>query len=432
MTLARPGLKGFEKLAATIKPDPRKRLAISDPDTRGLYLRVTPKGGKSWTIVARNPDGKQVWTVIGDYEHHSLEEARRLAREGVKRVKAGEPAFPKVERPKVLTFRAVHDNFIKRYVDKKALRSGAETKRIFDNYVLPEWGEIPFKNIDRDDVATLLDDIEDGRLKAVGKTRFRGGGPVMADRVLAALSKLFAWHATRDSKYNSPIVPGMARSNSRERARTRMLSDDELRLFWLVAGGSGAFGAFLQTCLLTAQRRAKVMTMRWEDVGEDGVWTIPAEAREKASAGVLQLPPVTRAIVHSQPRVVVGHDDDGNPIENPYVFSARGDRHMVPGDKLKKDFDGKLAKANGGEAIPAWTIHDLRRTAKSLMARAGVRPDVSERVLGHVIGGVEGVYDRHDYNAEKADALVKLAGLVEKIINPPTGNVLQFAESAAR
>jgi hypothetical protein len=69
-------------------------------------------------------------------------------------------------------------------------------------------------------------------------------------------------------------------------------------------------------------------------------------------------------------------------------------------------------------------LHDLRRTARSLMSRAGVLPHVSERVLGHVIPGVEGVYDRHSYDVEKAHALTKLAALVETIINPPTGNVV--------
>ena len=73
----------------------------------------------------------------------------------------------------------------------------------------------------------------------------------------------------------------------------------------------------------------------------------------------------------------------------------------------------------------------MRRTAKSLMARAGVRPDVSERVLGHTIAGVEGVYDRHTYAKEKADALSKLAALVELIINPPKGNVVPLERGAA-
>ncbi len=74
--------------------------------------------------------------------------------------------------------------------------------------------------------------------------------------------------------------------------------------------------------------------------------------------------------------------------------------------------------------IAPWVLHDLRRTARSLMARAGVRSDVAERVLGHVLPGVEGIYDRHSYREEKADALAKLAGLIALILDPPAENVV--------
>ena len=82
--------------------------------------------------------------------------------------------------------------------------------------------------------------------------------------------------------------------------------------------------------------------------------------------------------------------------------------------------------------IPNWTLHDLRRTAKTLMVRAGVRPDISERVLGHVIAGVEGTYDRHSYADEKRDALEKLAAMIERVLNPPPSNVTTLAEHRAR
>jgi integrase len=74
--------------------------------------------------------------------------------------------------------------------------------------------------------------------------------------------------------------------------------------------------------------------------------------------------------------------------------------------------------------VPGWVLHDLRRTARSLLSRAGVRPVISERVLGHSIRGVEQVYERYSYRDEKADALNKLAGLIASIIHPPTGNVV--------
>ena len=81
------------------------------------------------------------------------------------------------------------------------------------------------------------------------------------------------------------------------------------------------------------------------------------------------------------------------------------------------------------EPIPNWTLHDLRRTAKTLMARAGVRPDISERVLGHVIAGVEGTYDRHSYADEKRDALEKLAAMIERILNPLPSNVQSLSDA---
>jgi integrase len=77
--------------------------------------------------------------------------------------------------------------------------------------------------------------------------------------------------------------------------------------------------------------------------------------------------------------------------------------------------------------MPHWTLHDLRRTARSLMAKVGVADNIAERVLGHAIGGVEGIYNRHAYFDEKADALARLAKLVETILNPPDAtNVVEI------
>jgi integrase len=84
------------------------------------------------------------------------------------------------------------------------------------------------------------------------------------------------------------------------------------------------------------------------------------------------------------------------------------------------------------EPIPNWTLHDLRRTAKTSMARAGVRPDISERVLGHVIAGVEGTYDRHSYEDEKREALVKLAAQIERIVSPLPSSVAALGEYRGR
>jgi integrase len=148
--------------------------------------------------------------------------------------------------------------------------------------------------------------------------------------------------------------------------------------------------------------------MKWSDLAGDE-WTIAVADREKGTPGKLKLSSAALAIIERQPHV----------MGSPYVFAGRGRGPFYSFSQRKRELDAKLPAD-----IPDLTLHDLRRTAKSLMARAGVTPHVSERVLGHAIAGVEGVYDVHDYTNEKADALAKLAALVETIINPPTDNVV--------
>jgi integrase len=170
----------------------------------------------------------------------------------------------------------------------------------------------------------------------------------------------------------------------------------------------GSFGGLVRMLLLTAQREAKVATMCWADIGDDGVWTIPSEPREKGNAGQIKLPKLALDIIAAQPVI-----DD-----NPFVFPATKGKGNDNGafnsfSQRKAELDALLPKMEG------WTLHDLRRTARSLMAKAGVPREHAERVLGHVIPGVEGVYDRYPYFKEKADALQQLADLVGLILNPP-------------
>jgi integrase len=123
------------------------------------------------------------------------------------------------------------------------------------------------------------------------------------------------------------------------------------------------------------------------------------------------LPELALDIIKAQPHFV----------DNPYVFAGRREGHFNSFSKAKAAFDARL----DAEFKP-WVLHDLRRTARSLMSRAGVRPDIAERCMGHAIAGVEGIYDRHSYTAEKADALNALASLVQAILHPPAEKVVRL------
>jgi integrase len=224
----------------------------------------------------------------------------------------------------------------------------------------------------------LLDQIEDEN------------GPVMANSILAAIRKIMNWHASRSDEFRSPIVRGMART--KPRARDRILSDDELRAVWNAAETKGEFGLFLRFLLLTSARRTEAAQMRWSEInGQD--WTLPKErnktkldlVRPLSKAALATLPERNGELVFGMPRGTIWH--------------------------AKEEFDKAVP-------LPHWTLHDLRRTARSLMSRAGVPSDHAERCLGHVIGGVRGTYDRHEYYKEKARAFEALAAQIDRIVRP--------------
>jgi integrase len=365
---------------------------VPDPELVGHYIRTTPAGCKSFVVIARDPDGNQKWGgTIGRADVVGIDEAREKARAKITAIREGKST----DAPK--TFKGVSDEWFKRQVEKRQLRSARNIRRYLDTYFLPEWGGRDFTSIRRGEVVTLLDKIED-----------ECGSPT-ADKALSFFRMITTWHTARDENYVSPIVRGMSRVSTKERARKRVLSDDEIRALWSVDGQPGAFAKIL---LLTAQREAKVATMKWDDISE-GLWTIPTKPREKSNAGELDLPDMALDIINEQPRFV----------DSPYVFSNRDNGPISAISGAKRKIDDAMV------TTPRWTFHDLRRTARSLMARAGVQPDIAERVLGHTIQGVEGTYNRHTYRKEKAEALRKLAGLIERITNPQP-NVLPLRDVA--
>src|SRR5262249_12459677 len=144
-------------------------------------------------------------------------------------------------------------------------------------------------------------------------------------------------------------------------------------------------------------------------------------AAERYKSGNENIVPVTEAITKLL----------GKSQKVGFIFSTTDGKLAFSGfSKPKRALDAAvtaLRKREKRKPIPHWTLHDLRRTARSLMSRAGVAADIAERVLGHKIAGVRGVYDRHEYVAEKRDALERLAALVERIFNPPTGNIVRLA-----
>ena len=141
-------------------PREEKRFILADPELRGHYVRVPPKGPRSYVAIARDQYGEQELTTIGTDAELTLEQARDIARERIRRIKAGKDAVEK-PKPKPESVESVLSGWLKRHVDPGGLRTEREIRRIIAKYILPNWGDRDFAEIKRSNIAALLDGIED-------------------------------------------------------------------------------------------------------------------------------------------------------------------------------------------------------------------------------------------------------------------------------
>jgi integrase len=398
----------------------------------GFAVRVTSAGTKAF-IWFHRVDGKPHWETLGRWDANQGggtltvrdaivkcdERAKAVARGTDKKGNVVDPRPDRTrrlqegDRPAGETVSGLLDKFVERYVKKEAkLRSADLIAATLDRLVKPKIGKIGVYALRRSDVVDMLDKIADE------------SGPVMADRTLAYVRKAFNWWATRDDNFQPPIVKGMARTKPNERKGKRVLADDEIRDLWAALEtikDPACYPAFVRMLLLTAARRSEAADMLSSELDGD-LWIIPG-ARYKTKLD--HIIPMTATA-----RVLIGEKPEKARKNAWYVFSTTDGTKAFSGfSKAKTELDKAIVNiraAAGRAPMENWTLHDLRRTARSLMSRAKVPTDHAERALGHVMGGVRETYDRHEYLDEKRAAFEALATLVSRILNP-TANVEELA-----
>ncbi|HEX2354490.1 MAG TPA: integrase family protein, partial [Xanthobacteraceae bacterium] len=258
------------------------RREIPDSGCRGLYLIVQPSGVKSWAARYRSRRRSVKFTLgpvlLGARAESSeapqlgvpmsLASARELCARVLREAKAGRDPAAERRKQRELehaaesdTLQAVSEEFLRRV--GPSLRTCSQRRadlRLF----YPSLGALPISEIRRGQIFRELDRVADQR------------GPVRADRTLAAVKRLLAWHAER-SDYVSVLGRGGRLTSTKERARSRILSDDELRRVWLAAERFGVFGDLLRFLLLTCARRNEGAAATVGEFSPDGkIWTLPA------------------------------------------------------------------------------------------------------------------------------------------------------------
>jgi integrase len=362
----------------------KERSIYWDSTLPSFGLMVTRAGHRSYVLQYRN--GGQTSRRITLSSVLNLDSARREARKILGEVARGEdPAQDRRKVANLNSLQAVCERYLER--EGRKLRSAARRKADLERLVYPTLGNRPIEGIKRSDINALLDTVEDER------------GAAMADSILATLRRVCGWHAIRDDRYTPPFVRGMARRTKDQRERDRILSDDELRRVWKAAETfPGPWGVYIRFLLLTACRRTEAAAMTWDEI-EDGLWTIPAARVKTGAETALPLSKAALKVLAGVPRIQ----------DCPHVFTSTGRGPITNFSFQKMAFD----QACG---VKDWRLHDLRRTARSLMSRADVNPDIAERCVGHVIPGVRGVYDKHRYIPQMRKAFEALAAQIEAII----------------
>ena len=254
--------------------------------------------------------------------------------------------------------------------------------------------------------------VEIGRGEIVERLQAikRNNGPIMANRCLASIRKMYSW-AIRNGKINLPYNPAMGIDRpSGETERDRVYSEQELRALWEVFGRIGTAGQVFKLCLVTGQRLNEVAGMDWNEVDGDH-WTIPAARSKNKRSHVVALSGLAIEILGSMPR-----------LSERFVFPAPR-RLDQPIQYLSKTRYRVREFSN----ITDFRVHDLRRTCATGITKLGFPRFIADRVLNHIEAGVGRVYDRHDYLKEKTDALDAWARHLRGVIGEG-GNVVQLRD----
>jgi integrase len=339
---------------------------------------VRASGARTW-IYQYKIGGKTRRLVLGHVTAIKPARAREIAGELHAKVRlGGDPASEKRQNAQrtLNTFGTLAERFLDQY--KRRPRTKYEVERHLQKYAAP-LHPAPVDAITLQDCAALLAKID------------KASGGITANRVRATLSAVFSWAMREGLALSNPV----ANTNKREeKARDRVLSNDELKRIWNAAGDE-AYGTIVKLLILTGQRRSEISELRWSELDfSTGVINLPGDRTKNKRPHVIPLSPAARALLMKLPR-------SGDLV---FEFTAWA---------YQKDIFDKRSGVNG------WVIHDLRRTVATGMADIGIQPHIIEAVLNHVSGhkgGVAGIYNRSSYAAEKAAALARWDERVEAIV----------------
>lgn len=399
-----------DSLLRSLKPR-EKPYTVSDG--RGVYVEVFPTGGVVWRYRYRL-DGKQEKLTLGKYPDLTLKNARVKRDEAAQGVAVGRsPARQKQEKKRATELNPTVKEFAQRYLDEvisKDRSSTTQQRRYFDKDILPTIGNQAMRAVSVDGVRGVI-----WKKKEAGRDASAG-------QIRGLLKRMFDFALTCGVVDRNPVLALPMRHVYRAKGRERALSTEEVRTFLRAAFESNIrrqFKLALYLILLTMVRKSELLLARWEHVDfDDSVWHIPAEHSKTGkphmvflSNQAMDLFRELKKLAGDSELVLPGRASSGKPFAHNAINQA-------------------LKVALQGQDVPAFTIHDLRRTASTLLHENGWPSDVVEKALNHTIGGVRGVYNRAEYAAQRREMLQYWGTYLESLVTSGTVVMGRFRQAA--
>jgi integrase len=437
-----------------IRCDKGKRREMRDGLAQGLYLVVQPNGSKSWAMRFRRPDGRSGKLTLGPVDLSGREakaepvlgtpltlaaaravasevhRQRALGRDVIADYVAQKQRFRvESEEARTNSFGALAPEFIEQYAKPKTRRWQATARMLGLRYpkhggsreiirggLSDRWARKAVRDITKHDIQDVVDETRDRGVPGLVR---HSEGPTegQARSMLTALSTFFGWVAKRKRLINAS--PCSVHRPEPARARDRVLTNSEIRIFWGACGAvSEPFSQALRLLLITGCRLNEVAQMRRTELSEDGsTWTIPGERTKNRRPHVVPLPPIARALLTSI-----------ELVSSEFTFSTTGRSPVSGWARVKARLDAEMQ-------IPRWRLHDLRRTAATGMAEIGIPPHIVEAALNHISGakaGVAGTYNRAAYTQEKRMALERWAQHLGTLVEGHFSNVVSLTTARPR
>ncbi|MBO2576360.1 site-specific integrase [Shewanella algae] len=382
-------------------------------DGDGLYL-VIPKSGDPYWMLRYSYAGKRKEMTLAKYSDLKLADARLKAAEQMKQVRLGSDPIQVKRQAAQTRVDTVQDLFDDWYSGlEKRLKHPEIPLRIFSKDIAPKIGKIPLNDVTPIDIRDILRKITES------------GRPTIANDALMYCKQLFN-HGIKLGliAFNPASAFSVTDAGGIEKSKDRTLTIGELKQFFKVArenNNSFSRDNYLACALLVTLgvRKSELVEAKWEEFDlQRKIWSLPKE-RSKSGMGIdIPLPQIVLTWIQELEVRACGSEyvfPCRRSSKNPYMGKDTLNRAIT---KLFGHEAGKKTQPPNlmGE-IPHFTVHDLRRTCRSLLARQGTSGDVAERCLNHKLKGVEGIYNRHDYLEERREAMTKLSQTVARLIN---------------